>query len=215
MAITSWYRGIRFVKDFMVKYLNYIFIAGERDAIVFTDGSKKIEFSSKPQAMKRASWDYRVLPVVLVGQATGGLEYVTFSNDLLGVSTPNDTDNKYCYGGNIDLTLSLDIRATTIEERDNLVDITAIYLAHPGAKEYFMRHDIKLPDAPKLGQEQDIKEPNLDFPIYSTSLTIRTITRWQDIVEFNYRLEELLVDISAEMDTAEELREKAGAEEII
>lgn len=202
MAITSWYRGIRFVKDFMVKYLNYIFIAGSRDAIVFTDGSKKIRFSDRPTAVKRASWDYRVLPAVLVGQASGGLEYITFSNDLLraGVATATASDNKYYYGGNIDLSISLDVRATTMEERDNLVDITAIYLAHPGAKNYFMRHDIKLPEAPRLGVESEIHEPTIDYPIYSTTLSMRTISRWQDIVEFDYRLEELLVDFDLEED---------------
>ena len=215
MALTSWYRGIRFVKDFMVKYFNVIFTAGERDALIFTDGIKKIKFSRRPEAAKRASWSYRVLPAILIGQASGGFEYLSFTNDLLRSGRGTSAESSQMYGGNIDLELSLDVRARTMEERDNLVDLVGIYLSHPGAKNFFMRHDIKLPEAPRLGSESEIKEPNIDYPIYSTTLSIRTITRWQTISEVDYRLEQLLVDISVDMDTEEELREAAGASEVI
>jgi hypothetical protein len=83
-------------------------------------------------------------------------------------------------GGNFDITIQLAIRATTIEEKDNLTDITGIYLAHPDAKDYFMRHYLLLPDAPKLGTETDVSEPTIDHPIYETTMNLRVISRWQE-----------------------------------
>ena len=197
MSLTTWYRGVRFIKDFMAKYLNYIFIANSKENLIFTDGTKKIQFSRMPEAVKRASWEYRVLPAVLVGKVTGNLQYITFSKDLIHAAGDDETNQVYTEGGDFDLTLSLSVRATTIEERDNLVDITAIYLAHPDAKTYFMKQGLRLPEAPKLGVEEEVKEPTIDFPIYGTNMSIRILSRWQEERPIEERLLNILLDLES------------------
>jgi hypothetical protein len=191
-----WYRGIRFIKDFMCQYLNYIFIANQKGSLVFTDGTKSIQFSSTPEAIKRASWEYRVLPAVLVGKVTGGLKYVSFSKDLLSTAGEESTNQTYRDGGDFDVNLSLAVRATTIEERDNLTDITGIYLSHPDAKDYFLRQGLRLPEAPKLGAETEVKEPTIDYPIYDREMSIRIMSRWQEERDMEERLLSILVDLS-------------------
>jgi len=183
------------MKDFMCQYLNYIFIANEKESLIFTDGTKSIQFSRTPEAVKRASWEYRVLPAVLVGKVTGGLQYVSFTKDLLDTAKADDTDQTYRDGGDFDINLSLDVRATTIEERDNLTDITGIYLSHPDAKDYFLRQGLRLPEAPKLGAESEVKEPTIDYPIYAREMSIRILSRWQEERAMEERLLSILLDL--------------------
>lgn len=202
MTLRMWYRGIRFAKDFTAQYLNYIYFANEKGALTFTDGRKEIKFSNRPIAMKRASWDFRVLPAVLIGKATGNLKYITFAKDILkSRNTLNDdgqtVDQFIQVGGDFDINISIAVRATTIEERDNLVDITSIYLAHPDAKDYFERHYLTLPEAPKLSGENDIHEPKIDHPIYETNLSLRILSRWQEEQEPSYdRLLNVIAEVS-------------------
>ena len=206
MAVTMWYRGIRFTKDFIVKYLNYIFMANSKGSLLFTDGTKKIEFARVPVVTKRGSWDPRSLPTVIVGKATGGLKYITFSKDLLqtttDVASATGMTNLYStVGGDFDLNINLSVRSTTMEERDNLVDIVGIYLSHPNTKDYFMNHYLVLPEAPRLVGESDIMEPGIEYPIYATDLSFRVITRWQEYTEDElYTLGKVIVDIEAEFD---------------
>jgi len=180
-----YYRGVWFAKDYLVRYLNYLFMANQKGQIIFTDGTREIKFSSTPQAIKRASWTPRVLPAILIGKASGGLSYVTFSKDKLkSDQILNDdgvtVDTYATVGGNFDVSIQLHIRATTVEERDNLVDITAIYLAHPDTKDYFQNQYLLLPEAPKLGSESDVSETGIDHPIFETTMNIRIISRWQE-----------------------------------
>ena len=191
-----WYRGIRFIKDFTCQYLNYIFIANQKGSLVFMDGTKSIQFSRTPEAVKRASWDFRVLPAVLISKVTGGLKYVSFTKDLLDTAKSDDSEQTYRDGGDFDITLSLEVRATTVEERDNLTDITGIYLAHPDTKDYFLRQGLILPEAPRLGAENDVKEPTIDYPIYGRDMSIRVLSRWQEERPIEERLLNIVVNLS-------------------
>lgn len=204
MALTMWYRGIRFVKDFLVQYLNYIFVAVDKGNLLFTDGTKRIEFSAKPMAIKRASWDARNLPAVLVGKASGAMQYITFSKDLLKVDAVPNADGEhidmyYTSGGNFDINIGLSVRARSIEERDNLVDIVGIYLSHPTTKDYFMNQYLLLPEAPKLAGESDIQEPKIEYPIYATEMSVRVVSRWQEYASANdLQLLDIISDVVAE-----------------
>jgi len=195
-----WYRGVRYMKDYLTRYLNYVFIANSKGSIIFTDGTKSIKFSKTPESIKRASWDYRVLPAVLVGKATGKMEYLTFAKDVLKGDLNKD---KNYDGGGFDIKVSLEVRATTIEERDNLLDITGIYLAHPDAKDYFLRQGIRLPDAPTIGGEKEIHETAIDYPIYSTEMTLRMMSMWEEERDMEERLLDILVDLEAYYDLDE------------
>jgi hypothetical protein len=204
MPLHMLYRGIWFAKDYITRYLNYVFLANQKGQIVFTDGTREIKFSSTPIAIKRASWTIRELPAVLIGKASGGMKYITFAKDLLKednvISDSGEEVEQYTtVGGDFDITIQLAIRATSIEEKDNLVDITGVYLAHPDAKDYFMRHYLVLPDAPTLGAETEIKEPSIDHPIYETTMNLRVMSRWQEWSKENHaRLLDIIVDLEAQ-----------------
>lgn len=202
-----WYRGISFVKDFLVKYLQAIFYANNKGNLLITDGTKKVEFSNLPFVGKRASWDARTqMPAVIIGKASGSLPAISFTKDLLttdlteGVSggATGDYVTWEGVGSDFDLNYTLSARATTIEERDKLVDVTGIYLAHPDAKDYFNTHYLVLPEGPKVSGENDIKEPGIDHPIYGTDLSIRIISRWQENRGTNvWRIEDIVADATA------------------
>lgn len=214
-----WFRGISFVKDFLIRYLTYIFTANKKGYIKFiagdlfgtesefgiTDGTQKMVFSNTPFVMKRASWDARVqMPAILVGSASGNLPYISVPKDLLTTDTEiisggADTVKYWkSYGGDFDMNYTLSVRATTIEERDKLVDITGIYLAHPDAKDYFMQHYLVLPEGPKISGEKELHEPGIDHPIYVTDLSVKIQSRWQESRSTNtYRLANVISDVSA------------------
>lgn len=219
MPLQVFYRGIWFAKDYIIKYLNYIFIANQKGQLLFTDGTREIKFSSTPTAMKRASWTARVLPAILIGKASGGLQYITFSKDILKSDQIQNADgitidNYTTVGGNFDINIGLSVRATTIEERDNLVDITAIYLAHPDAKTFFEKHYLLLPEAPKLGAENDIHETGIDHPIFETTMSLRIMSRWQ---EWSKESDERLLNIVSNVEsyTLEELELEADLKRTI
>lgn len=185
-----WYRGIEFVKDYTVQYFNYIFMAEERGLIKFWDGTRKAEFSSRPYAVKKNSWDFRSLPRILVSCSNGKIDYITFQKDI--VYEENATSEYREYGGKIKLTVDLDIYATTLEERDKLTDIVMIYLSGPTAKDYFEYHAIVLPAGPTMREAAPRHEPKIDHPIYVNTISFQTISDWRDREEANH---ERLIDI--------------------
>lgn len=215
-----WSRGISFVKNFLVRYLTYIFTANQKGFIKFiagelsgtesefniNDGTQKMVFSNTPHIMKRASWDARTqMPAILVGTSSGSVPYIAVPKDLLTTETEvisggADTVKFWkSYGGDFDMTYTLSVRATTIEERDRLVDITGIYLAHPDAKDYFLQHYLVLPEGPRISGEKEIREPGIDVaPVYSTDLSIRILSRWQESrAQEGYRLGNVIADVEA------------------
>ncbi len=214
-----WFRGISFVKDFLVRYLRYIFAANQKGIIKFvagelygtesefyaTDGTQKMIFSNTPFIMKRASWDARTqMPAILIGTSSGALPIISVPKDLLTTETEvisegADTVKFWkSYGGDFDMTYTLSIRATTIEERDKLVDITGIYLSHPDAKDYFMQHYLVLPEGVRVGGEKEVKEPGIDHPVYVTDLSVKVLSRWQESrAQVGYRLGNVIADVEA------------------
>lgn len=203
------FRGIRFAKDFMVKYLNYIFLASKKGQLTFTDGTVQIKFSEKlnetpissiyhgvPTALKADSWDARSIPCVLIGDVTGQFEYKSITKDL--IDAPLVTEEQVrTVGGDIKLNMNLSVLATTTEERDNISDIVCVYLSHPMAKDFFMKHYIVLPEAPRIGGEEKLAQPPTDYPIYKRNLSIPLICVWRETSGEDALLEDIIADVTS------------------
>jgi len=205
MALTTWFRGSWFIKDFIVKYLNYIFYANSKGKLYFFDGTKNFEFSARPHVAKRGSWVTRPpLPLIIVGEATGNMESVAFTRDLLKVShttvdSTTVTESK-TYGGDFDLDVTIEIWGTTGEERDRLTDVIGIYLSHPDAKYYFNQHYLKLPENLSISGDREVFETGIDHPIYAKSVSLHVVGRWEDTVDTDCStLSDIITDISAVM----------------
>ena len=204
MAIHTFYRGVQFVKDYVILYLNGIFMAAQKGQLLFTDGTKNIQFSHTPLAVKRGSWDLRYFPAVLIGQAAG--EYVTQSiaQDLVyegrSTDTTADLKNHRYFGGDVKLTVTLQCIDTTIEARDNLVDIVCLYLVHPDAKDFFFKQGIIIDSPPSIGGEVDIHEPKIDHPIYGTTITTHFTSQWKVQEDLEERLIDIITDVVAVLD---------------
>ena len=197
MAILTYYRGVEFIKSYLQHYLSGVFSAAQKGSILLTNGYKEIKFSRIPEVVKRMKLDYRRLPAVLIGPVRGEYIYRSISKDLLripGVDEP-DEDQYTFYGGDIRLNVDMDVRSATQEERDNMVDIVCLYLAHPDAKDFFLRHGIVLEKPPSIGGERELLEPGIDMPIYSTVVSIPVISVWRIQKVLEDRLEEIFVDI--------------------
>jgi hypothetical protein len=198
-----YYRGIDFTKNYFCKYINSVFLANEKGNLDFLDGTKKLEFSSRPFAVKVGAWADRKLPVVLVGAATGSFAYMSVNKDMIDSpvegSTPSATVYDY-YGGEIRLRMDLTVMATQMAERDKIVDITGIYLSHPMAKTYFQKHNIILPEAPTISGEAEVDVPGIDRPVYRTSMSMPATGVWQDRQAAGVALIDIVSDIVAEID---------------
>lgn len=196
----SYYRGIRFIKDFFVQYLNSIFYAHEKNQLEFFDGTKKISFSSRPHAVKLYGWDFRSLPVIEVGPANGKFTMRSISKDFLGASQYGDSVDYKEVGGDIDLTMSFKIIATTSEERDNIMDIVGIYLSHPMAKDYFEQHSITIEDVPSISEGGMEALPDVDHKVFYSELSMPIVGVWRD----NTSQDAFLANIVAYVDLYED-----------
>jgi hypothetical protein len=192
-----YYRGVRFAKDFMVQYLTSVFKAAERGSLLFTDGTKQIKFSNFPTIVKSYPIDARRnLPQIIIGEVNGGYIYKSIDKDHIYSSQDGEAEQYRTVGGDIELTVSISIRATTPEERDNLSDIVGIYLSHPDAKDYFGNHGIVIASGPSFSGEQIIAEPNTEFDIYHIGMSVQLVSCWRDTTDLEDRLIDIISDIT-------------------
>jgi len=195
-----YFRGYTFITDYTVKYFTYLFTAWERKQLDFFDGTKELVLSGTPQVIKRASWDFRNLPSILIGEASGKYKTISFSKDFLDEPTATAAVQKLSIGGDIELVLDIFVRATSKDECSALADIVGIYLSNPTAKDWYMNQYLKLPEPASIGGVTEIYEPKIDFPIYETKLTIPIVGTWREEEDVAARLLSVLVTISAELD---------------
>ena len=195
-----YFRGYTFVGDYTVKYFRSLFTAWERGQLDFFDGTKELSLSATPDVVKRASWDFRRLPSILIGEASGSYKTISFTKDVINVPGPTETLQKISIGGDIELTLNIFVRATTKEECSALADIVGIFLSNPTSKDFFMKQYLKLPEPARIGPIRDIPEPGIDHPIYEMPLTILIVGTWREEEELAERLIDVIVDITAELD---------------
>lgn len=190
------YRGIRFAKDFVCQYLTSVFKAAEKDALLLTDGTKKVKFSSWPTIVKAYPIDARrSLPMIVIGPASGNYIYRSIAKDHIVSSEDGDPTQYRTVGGDIEISLDLSIRATTPEERDNLADIVGVYLSHPDAKTYFERQGIYLPEGPSFSGERQLEEPNNEFNVHVVGMNLRLLGNWRDTTDLPDRLIDIISDI--------------------
>lgn len=195
-----YFRGYTFIGDYVVKYFRSLFTAWERGQLDFFDGTKELSISATPDVIKRASWDFRRLPAILIGEASGSYKTVSITKDFIDEPTPTATIQKRSIGGDIELTLNLFVRATTKEECSALADIVGIFLSNPTAKDYFMKQYLKLPEPARIGPIRDVPEPAIDHPIYEMPLTILIVGTWREEEDLADRLTDIITTISAELD---------------
>ena len=197
----TYYRGVEFIKDYFVKFYRALFYAEEKDQIRFFDGTRKKEFSRRPDVMKKGGWDYRSVPVILVG-ATNGKFKQFLTNDFIDGSQAGEAATEYRdVGGDIELTIELLVYATTLEERDSLTDIASIYLAHPDTKTFFMKQYIRLPTEPRISEGGPIYETKIDFPVHYNTISMDAVGTWRTSEAVtDPRLLDIISDIVAVID---------------
>lgn len=197
-----YFRSTTFVRDYLTKYLAYIFYAQNEGYIQIQDGSKNFTWSGNraPHVLKIQSWDFRNLPCVLIGNASGSYKKISFTKDMINEPSPTETSQYKEYGGDIPITVDIETRATTTEERDRLTDVVGLFLAHPAAKDYFYQQGLTLPEDPMIRGSGVLREPAIDHPIYSGGLSIAVTGVWRAREDLAERLIDVIVSISAELD---------------
>lgn len=201
MAVLTYYRGVAFIKDYFVRYYTGVFKAAQKGTLALTNGFKEISFSREPTVVKRVSNDMRPpLPYVLVGPVRAEYIYRSVAKDFLKDPAVGDAEQYRTYGGDIRLTMELGVWASEQEERDNLVDIVCLFLSHPDAKDFFLRHNIVIEKPPSMSGEKEVYEPGIDHPVYVATVSAPLIGCWQIRSGIGYRFEELFLDIEAEIE---------------
>ena len=193
--------GIENIKDYVCKYFEYIFLAEEKGQIKFYDGHKLLKFSKFPKIVKKNQWDFRTLPALLIGTSDAELLCIGLEKDFLGDTvsytvgtetiSPSGRDF-YEAGGEISLNMSIDIYAYTQEERDKLTDIVSVYLSGPTAKDYFMRHYIRLPTAVRVNEGGTVFLPPVELPVYYNTIRFQAVGAWRDREYYGERLADII-----------------------
>jgi hypothetical protein len=196
--------GIENIKDYLVHYMDYIFLAEEKGQIKFYDGHKLLKFSKRPTVVKKNQWDFRTLPCLLIGASDADLLTIGLEKDFLGdtvsytvgTETPGPSGRDfYEAGGEISLGMTIDIYAHTLEERDKLTDIVSVYLSGPTAKDYFMRHYIRLPQTVRVSEGGATQVPNIDTPVYYNSIRFQAVGCWRDREYYGEKLSDIIFNI--------------------
>lgn len=203
MALQTFYRGIRFSKEYITKYIKSVFIAADRGQLVLTDGTNKIEFSATPFVGSIYAWEEQRLPAVLIGEATVTAKPISIAKDFaLAVDDEIEEDDQWIhYSGNFYLDFSISVRARSMPERDNLTDIVVLFLSHPDAKDFFEQHGVQIQKHPTVGGHAYQKLPGIDFPVYMSTISFGVVTTWDyREEETGARLQTIVVDIIAQMD---------------
>ena len=197
MALDMTYRSNRFVKNYVAKYLTSIFLANEKGALTFSDGSKNITFSQTPYVGRAMQWEPQHLPAVLIGKATTTLHPLSFTKDGLYEARASDADQYRYVGGDITVALELLVRARSEPERENLADIVSIYLSHPAAKDFLLAQNIVIEKNPTVSGESTLPAPSgLDYPIYIASMSLTLRSQW---VEQEALTDPRLIDIISDI----------------
>jgi hypothetical protein len=205
MPIQTYYRNGRFIKSYLIRYLTGIFLAAEKEQIILTDGTKKIEFSATPKVESILSWNERNLPAVLIGPARITMKSLSTTKELKFDARAGDDEQFTWWGGDVEVSLDLLARARTIVERDNIVDIVLLYLSIPSAKDFFRQQAIVMNALPTASGESAPRIPNIDFPIYQTSIgiTLTGVWEYREAIS-HYRLNNVIADITAVMNFDDE-----------
>lgn len=199
MAVLTYYRGIAFIKDYFYRYYTGLFRAATKGVIQLTNGFQEIKFSVEPTVVKRVPQDHRpALPYILIGPVRAEYIYRSVSKDFLRDPDVADAEQYRVYGGDIRLTLDLSVWGNSQDERDNVADVVCLFVAHPDAKDFFLRHNIVIEKPPSMSGEKEVYEPGIDHPIHTATVSLPLIGCWQIKTPISYRFQELWLDIEAE-----------------
>lgn len=214
------YRGIDFIKSYTVRYLSYIFSMEEKNQIRFWDGITKFTPSKNVLVIQKNSWDTQRIPCVLVGFSSARFINMSLNKDIINQNNSPDTTKVVeenlsteevnanvwkDYGGDLEVTVELDIICTSLIERDRLTDITSIYLAGPLAKDYYWFASIINEGKLSIQDRGSFKSPSVDQPLYKNTISFPVIGRWLDRSPYNiYKLEDLYVTLTVPLDLGEE-----------
>jgi len=210
MPLQMYYRGSRFIKNYLITYLKATFYAAEKGQLLLTDGTKRIEFTDLTNKSTYGvwvggtlSWNEQYVPAVLISESRVTFTPLSFSKEFIG-----DVDDEVAagdqwrhYGGDITVALNIAVRARTIIEKDNLVDTVCLYLVHPDAKEFFGQHNVVIPRHPSVSGESTVSAPGIDFPLYTSSISFELMGQWDYREEVaGPRLNAIVADIVADFD---------------
>lgn len=196
----SYYRGVEFIKDYFIRYLKALFLAEDKNQIKFFDGTKRKRFSRFPNIVKKGSWDQRAVPCIIIGAASGRHKMVSIAQDFIDAADENSPVDYREVGGDIELTVDLEIYGPTLEERDTLVDIVSIYLSHPDAKIFFHNQYIRLPEEPTISEGGPVHKTEIDHPVYNSFISMPAVGTWRSSETQGDRLLDIIVEIDAQLD---------------
>ena len=190
-----YYRGVRFTRDYIIRYLTSVFMSANKGSLILWDGTKNIKFSDAPHVMSKFAWTPRHLPAVLVSPASGSANIRSVNKDYAKQSEVGDMDQFNYYAGDYNFSFDLDIRAKSTTEKDNLVDIVSLFLSIPAAKDYFQKHAIKLSESVSIGMESTASEYATEYPVFSTVVGLDTHSSWEYKEDLEDRLEDVFIDV--------------------
>ena len=192
------YSLVNDVKTVMLTFFQFLFFENKKGNIKFTNGTRRVEFSNEILVIEAYQWEIQKHPAVLIDSAVGNMGQLSISKDFIR------DDGQYLYfGGESNLDVTISCVAKTREERDNLVDICALYLSRPDTKRYFLNQALDIPTPVSITGESVIDSTNTDFQLYQTDLVLSVHSQWEEPVDPAVRLNEIIVRLDYDDDPPE------------
>jgi len=166
---------IKTTKFVIIDFLRRIFDANARGLLDFKDGDRAIKFTSRPRIIQTDEWDRRIHPVVLIGSASGPIQKFDLQDF-------KDVGDFITLGGYAELSLTLSGVAKTKEERDDLIDVVAVYLSRPDARTFLQANGVVLPKPPSFDGETSMDVPTTDYKLYQTDLGLQVNVEWEEAI---------------------------------
>lgn len=197
------YSLVQDTKSTMVGFLKFLFFENAKGRLKFTNGTRRVEFSTVPvKVIEAYQWKFQEHPVVLIDTAVGNMHQLSVAADFLDTIVEDGT-TFFVFGGDSTLTVTLTCIAKTKEERDNLVDIVAIYLSRPDAKQFFLKNGMDIPNPVAITGEAVLESPNTDFKLYSTDLTLDVHVQWEELFDAGITLADIQINLTFDDDPPE------------
>lgn len=169
------------VRNIFIQFFQKLFALYSENKITFVDGRNKIDFTVFPKCLDMDTFDFKYFPSLLIGLAPGYFKDVHF-NKFRGLDV-TDTEGSKIYGGVVELTLTFQVYATTREDRNNLADLTSVYLTKYDTKALFeQQYGIRL-TTPSLSGDFAEDDPQTNLKMFYTNISLPVHVDFEDQTE--------------------------------
>lgn len=159
-------------KKHFIDFFKRLFTLYKEGKQSFNDGYYKIEFESEIKCASIDTYDFKYMPIVLVGIGSINAQDAGIDKFRDYYTDPTSGEVQEVYGGSATVVINFTIRASTSDERNALSDLVMMYLNSVVTKREFANtFGMRMIGAPTQSGESAENDSQTNTKIFSTVLS--------------------------------------------